>query len=252
LGYQSPTGLSAIDWRISDPQIDSPETEKFYGERTMYLTGSMLCYWAGPHPQSLPERAQRKNDGIVFGCSNEYAGMSAAAQKVWSEIISKVENSRLVLKASSVGDAEEIRSRFAGWGIDPARLEILSSGNPETELADYQQIDIALDTFPVSGGFAACDALWMGVPVITLAGSTAAGRVGKSVLINVGLGDLVAQSEGEYVAIAVQLAANVSRREDLRRNLRVKMQSSGMMDVQVYTAGLEALYRRVWQDYCSR
>ena len=164
----------------------------------------------------------------------------------------KVPGSRLVLHSLEGGFREGLRSRLASAGVDPARLSFVGKVNQCDYLDAYQRIDIALDPFPYNGGTTTCDALWMGVPVVALAGDWAMGRAGLSILSNAGLPELVARDEEEYLRIAVTLASDHPRLAELRRTLRAKMLASPLMDGPRFAHDMEMLYRQMWREYVER
>jgi predicted O-linked N-acetylglucosamine transferase (SPINDLY family) len=250
LGYCGAAGLSAIDYRLSDPYLDNAQTERDYVEKTLYLPSSYWCYRPGDQsaiPSSTPVIA---GGHITFGCLCNFAKASLAAQRLWAQILASVKDSRLILHSPPGEHLSRVKQRFASWGIEPDRIEFLPKQAPAQYLQSYGRIDIALDPFPYNGGITTCDALWMGVPVITLAGNLSVGRAGKSILNNVGLADLVGEKPQQYVDHAVKLAGDIPRLAELRGSLREKMLRSPLMDGSRFTRDLETIYRRVWREWC--
>ena len=174
----------------------------------------------------------------------------------WARLLEAVPGSRLLIKGGSAANPsqrEGIFRRFGAAGLDPARLELL----PRTQsindhLALYSKIDIALDPFPYNGTTTTCEALFMGVPVVTLAGATHAGRVGASLLTCVGLPDLVARSEDGYIDIARALASDAARRAELRTNLRAMVLGSALCDAAAFSQRMDRAFRTMWRTWCSR
>jgi len=240
LGYCGSAGLRAIDYRLSDPYLDNADTERNYLEKTIYLPGSYWCYRPGdPSVEPSPPPVLAAGH-ITFGCLNNFAKVSLPARKLWAEILNRVKDSRLLVHSPPGEHLRRARDQFTSWGIDPARIEFLPKKKPAEYLQSYGRLDIALDPFPYNGGITTCDALWMGVPVITLAGQTSVGRAGKSILSNIGLTELVAENPEQYIELAEKLAAG----------LRKRMLTSPLMDGAKFTRDLEAIYRRVWREWC--
>lgn len=252
LGYCSTTGLSAVDARISDPLIDPPDGDvTAYSERTILLPRTHLCYQpAGASPEVSPLPAQYLGR-ITFGCLNSFTKASADALDLWADVLRAVPNSKMLIHAREGKHLDRVRERFAGQGVSADRIEFVSRLPWMQYMQTYGRIDIALDPFPFNGGITTCDALWMGVPVVTLAGATAVGRVGKSILSNVGLPELVARAPEDYVRIAADLAKNRDSLATLRAELRGRMQKSAMMDAKGLAGELESAYRAEWERWCQ-
>jgi predicted O-linked N-acetylglucosamine transferase (SPINDLY family) len=210
-----------------------------------------LCYRP---PDDAPPPSARAGQ-IVFGSFNALPKINAPLAKLWSRILHSAPDSRIVLKNRGLASPmarQLILNLFAAEGIDPDRIEL--HGPQPNELAHlqfYGQIDIALDTFPYHGTTTTCEALWMGVPTVTLAGRAHVSRVGVSILNNVGLPELVADSPEQYVRIATELARDASRRKDLRSNLRKRMSDSPLMDAPGFARDIEAAFRKMWQTWCA-
>jgi predicted O-linked N-acetylglucosamine transferase (SPINDLY family) len=250
LGYCGATGLSTMDYRFSDPYLDSKETERNYREKTVYLPNSYWCYRpGGDAPEPSPPPVIEKGY-VTFGCLNNFAKMSLPAQKLWAQILLRVKDSHLLVHSQPGKHQEEFKSRFAGWGIDADRLEFVAKQLWEQYMRTFARIDVALDPFPYEGGISTCDALWMGVPVVTLVGETSLGRAGKSILSNIGLPELVAKTPAEYVDIAVKLGGDVERLKELRSSLRRRMSESPLMKAKEFTSELETIFRQVWRRWC--
>ena len=256
LGYPDTTGVPAIGYRIADAWADPPGSEAFFTERLIRLPRTMWCYrpfGRSPDVGLLPALA--RGGAITLGSFNAIAKVSATTMELWCEVLCAVPAARLKVKAAALSEAS-VRRRLTddliARGIDPARVDLLPRVEPlENHLAAYRDIDIALDTFPYHGTTTTCDALWMGVPVITLAGETHHSRVGVSLLSAVGLGDLIATSPARFVELAAMLARDVTRLAELRLTLRPRMGSSPLTNAKSLAAELEAAYRQMWQRYCA-
>jgi predicted O-linked N-acetylglucosamine transferase (SPINDLY family) len=252
LGYCSTTGLSAMDYRLSDPHVDPPEIDlSVYSEKTVRLPRTYICY----EPiQEMPEVAPVPAllaGHITFGCLNNFSKCSRAALDLWARILLSTPGSRLILHAKPSEYLERVRERFERAGVSPDRVEFLGRQDWPEYVQTYARMDIALDPFPYNGGITTCDALWMGVPVITLSGKTAIGRVGRSMLSNVGLTELIAQTSGEYVRLAVELAKDLDRLKQLRAELRQRMLASPLKDPKQLTRDLEAFFRDAWRAFTA-
>ncbi len=251
LGYCASTGLQTMDYRLSDPHLDPPNSDlSLYNECTIRLPETYWCYSpGGPTPEPSPSPALSAGY-IAFGCLNNFAKVSPALE-LWSEILRMVPRSRLIVHSPPGSHLKTVQERFAGEGISPDRLEFVGRQPWPEYVRTYSRIDISLDPFPWSGGITTCDALWMGTPVVSLAGQTAVGRGGMSILTNIGLPELIAQSDKEYVSTAVGLATDLPRLGELRRTLRPRMQASPLMDAPRFARNVEAAYRQMWRDWCA-
>lgn len=249
LGYPHSTGLQQIDWYLSDNWCDPPGmTDHLYVEKVWRLPELFCCYQS-PESSPLPERTA--GSPFTFGCFNNFSKISDTFLRLWAAILKQVPNSRLYLKSSAIGDAKSqkrIKGLFGEFGINPDRIMCQSFfATFEEHLACYQQVDIALDTFPYHGTTTTCEALWMGVPVVTLAGKSHLSRVGAALLHVIGLDDLVADCPDEYLAIVVRLAGDRARLANLRSSLRRTMERSSLMAHKAFTRQLEEAF----MDMCA-
>lgn len=257
LGYPNTTGLTTMDYRLTDAQAD-PEgcTEHLFTERLIRLPRVFLCYRPSEGAPPLVAPPVVETGRITFGSFNALSKITPEVVACWSRILRALPKARLILKNSSLRDEATCRrylDLFSREGIAPGRLDLLSwTASASEHLVLYWRVDIALDPFPYNGTTTTCEALWMGVPVITLAGRTHAGRVGVSLLNSVGLDDLVADSPDRYVELAVQLARQPERLTSLRRELRECMAASPLCDAPVFARDLEAAYRTMWQQWCTQ
>jgi predicted O-linked N-acetylglucosamine transferase (SPINDLY family) len=253
LGFPTTVGLPAIDFRISSPEVDPPGHEHYNTEGVLRLPGSYFCFRPGPAPGVGPLPAG--TDGpVTFGSYNALPKISDRTVALWAAVLHAVPGSRLALKNRSLDDPrvqERVRRAFGDAGIPAGRLEfVVWAPSGDTHLEGYNRIDIALDTFPYNGATTTCEALWMGVPVVSLCGETHASRMGRSILAATGLSELVAETDEDFVAIAADLARNRTRLADLRANLRTRLQPSPLLAEGNFTRGLEALYRSAWRRWC--
>ena len=244
LGYPHSTGLEQIDYYISDNFCDPPGmTERLFVEKLLRLPRIFSCYLPPLHFPTVVAPPSEASGVITFGSFNNFAKVNDKVIATWSEILNRVEKSRLLLKSMALGDPstqQQVWAGFAQHGVPKERIALLSTVNSALEhLALYGQIDIALDTFPYQGTTTTCEALWMGVPVVTLAGKTHASRVGVSFLNTVGLSELIASSPNDYVFKAVSLAESPARLQQYRETIRTKMAYSPLMDAAGVTRELE-------------
>lgn len=249
LGYPATTGLDAIDFRLTDVWADPPGmTEALHRETLLAIDGGFLCYRPDPTAPDVAPRAA--GGGVTFGSFNNLAKLTPAVVETWAALLNRVAGSRLVLKAKALGDeaaAARITGAFAARGVDPGRIRCLGWITGGAPLAAYHGIDMGLDTFPYAGATTSCEALWMGVPVVTLAGDWHAARVGVSLMTKLGLTDWIAADRNAYVKLAAAKAADPGGLADLRAGLRARMADKGLTDGAAFARALEAAYRRAWR-----
>ena len=255
IGYEGTTGLAAMDYLLADRYVLPEGTESYYREKVVRMPEGYVCFdapAAAPPVASLP--AQDKGY-VTFGCFNNVLKITPEVVSLWSEILRRVPDSQLVLKYKSFRD-ETVRRRFLeAFGdqqVAPERLVLLSHSSYADYLAAYQQVDIALDTRPFSGSATTCDALWMGVPVITWPGETFASRHTFSHLSNIGLFETIAESREDYIERAVSLAGDLPRLAALRSGLRDRMAASPLCDGRRFAANLLPLLRDLWRQWCDQ
>ena len=252
LGYQNTTGMSAMDYRLTDAWSDpTGQTDAFYTEKLVRLPRAFFCYRPSEAPDVAPLPALRAGH-VTFGSFNNFAKVSPGALEGWLNILDRVAGSRLMILAHGGGSlAERVGQLAESQGIDPARIEFCEKRPRGAYLKHMSQVDIALDPFPFNGHTTTCDAVWMGLPVVMLAGASYASRFGGSVLNQVGLEHLIAASPAEYVDIAVRLAADVDALAHLRETLRDRMAISALLDAAGFARNLEAAYRQMWHTWCA-
>jgi protein O-GlcNAc transferase len=216
------------------------------------LVRTMWCF----HPSAQVESRRKSIGGqITFGCFTPLQRISPTTLELWSRVLQQTPGSKLMLKSAGL-DSEAIRddwtARFATQGVAADRLILLGrEQNVADHLARYDQIDIALDTTPYAGTMTSCEALWMGVPLITLAGESHRARVGVSLMSALGLDDLIATSHDRFVEIAVGLADDCARLDELHNTLRQRMEASPLMDARGLAMSIESAYRSAWRTWCS-
>lgn len=257
LGHPATTGLTTIDYRFGDAVTDPKELiAGHYSETIWQLPNCFLTYQPADDAPPVQPAPSLANGYITFGSFNNIAKVNDLVIEAWAEVLHAVPGSRLMLKSyalSSVRGRKRIVEGFAAQGIPTERLE-LAYWNAETKhhLELYNKVDIALDTYPYNGTTTTCEALWMGVPVVSLEGGHHAARVGASLLNVVGLSELLARDLVEFVQLAATLAADRERLIALRAGLRERMAASPLLDHAGFTRNLEAAYREMWRSYCER
>jgi predicted O-linked N-acetylglucosamine transferase (SPINDLY family) len=257
LGYPSTTGLSQINYRFTDQWADPPgHSDPLYTEKLIRLPHSFLCYQA---PEDAPEVAalpSLSSGYITFGSFNTIQKVNEEVIALWSKLLTAIPSAHLLLKCKSFSDRSTMtryRDQFTTYGINPERLNLVGHQQAtQDHLSLYHQVDIALDPFPYNGTTTTCEALWMGVPVITLAGNSHVSRVGVSLLKAVDLPDLIAATPENYVDKAIALAKDLEQLAQLRGNLRLQMAQSPLCNASQFVNGLEQVYRQLWQHWGDR
>ncbi|MFN4867233.1 MAG: tetratricopeptide repeat protein [Cyanobium sp.] len=252
LGYPHSTGLSRIDWLIGDPIVSPVEHAPLFSEGIAQLPGSVFC-WApvDAYPLPPPRAAEAP---LVFGSFNNVMKLSPHTLHLWSAVLRALPQAQLLLKAPSLADRsviERFQGLFAAEGIGAERLAFEGPEGLELMMQRYGAIDIALDSTPYNGGTTTLQALWMGVPVIALAGGNFVSRMGASFLTALGRSDWIADTDEAVVAIACRLAEQLPAIRQGRAALRQQMADGGLSDLERYTAGFQQLLRRIWRHHCS-
>ncbi len=253
LGYPGTTGLAAIDYRVTAAGMDRPDAIEGT-ERLLVLPESYFCYQPPRQAPAVAEPPSLANGYVTFGSCNRLSKINDEVIAVWAKLLQTVAGSRLQLLAIGLREPATCRlftDRFAAHGISAERIILQPSCGEGDYLAAHHRVDIALDPFPFNGGTTTLHALWMGVPIITLAGQLPVGRMGLNILTNLGLEELVAGSMEDYVAIAAQLAGDLNRLQQLRQGLRERLRQSPLMKAAEFTRDLESLYRRAWKTWCD-
>jgi len=254
MGYVNTTGLETMDYLLCDRFHLPEEDEHLYSERPLRMAHDYICYSPPAYAPEVAPLPAAENGSITFGNFNNLAKLGDEVALLWSRILSELPSARLLMKAHALGDAathDRILQLFTRHGIDPQRILLERGARHADLLASYNRVDLALDPFPYSGGLTTVEALWMGVPVVTLRGDRFAGRHSTSHLSNAGLPQFVAQTADEYVALAVQWATDLPALATMRSQLRATMAASAICDGKAYTAELESKLRTAWSQWCS-
>lgn len=262
LGHPNTTGLKSMDYRITDSYAEPVGMTELLNTETLWRMPDVFCCYtpcaANPERRSDAALAVQptpmlRNGYVTFGCFNNIAKVSPQTVALWSRLMKSVPGSRLMLEAwwlDSPELQEQIYARFAMHGIEAERL-VMKPRTPEQQYVLYHEVDVALDPFPCSGGTTTFDGLWMGVPLVTLAGRTFVSRMGVSLLSNMGLSDLAAASEDAYVEKAQRLIADPEALNALRLGMREKMERSPLMDAPLFVKNMEKAYRAMWKKWCE-
>jgi protein O-GlcNAc transferase len=254
-GYPNTTGMSRVHWRLVDSITDPPGTDDRARERLLRLDPCFLCYRP---PEEAPEVSTRSDphQPITFGSFNRVVKLNDAVIRVWSAILKRVPSAKLIIKSGVMDDPatrQDFAARFAAAGAPPDSVELVGRiADRAGHMGLYRRVDIALDTFPYAGTTTTCEALYMGVPVITLAEPQAmhAARVGASLLSALSLPELIATSEKKYIDTAVALANDPARLADLRAGMRQRLLASPLCDAPAYARRFEAALESIWTDWC--
>ncbi|KAL7096559.1 hypothetical protein ACP275_10G086600 [Erythranthe tilingii] len=255
IGYPNTTGLPTIDYRISDALADPVDTVQKHVEELVRLPNSFLCYTPSPEAGPVAPTPALSNGFVTFGSFNNLAKITPKVLQVWARILSAVPNSRLIVKCKPFC-CDSVRQQFLTTleklGLESLRVDLLPLILLNHDhMQAYSLMDISLDTFPYAGTTTTCESLYMGVPCVTMGGSVHAHNVGVSLLKTVGLNNLVATNEDEYVDLAVKLASDVTALSNLRMRLRNLMSKSPLCDGSKFIRGLESAYRKMWRRYCK-
>jgi predicted O-linked N-acetylglucosamine transferase (SPINDLY family) len=254
LGYLATTGLETVDYLIAD-KWTLPDTAAWYfTEAIWHLPETYLCFTPPDVATEVTALPALSNGYVTFGCFNNLSKMNDAVVALWARVLKAVPASRLLLKTRQLVDEAlqaNVIGRFAACGIAADRLILQTFVQRADYLVPYQGIDIALDPFPYPGITTSVEGLWMGVPMLTLAGHSFLSRQGVGLLMNAGLPEWIAVDEDDYVARAVQHAADLPRLAELRRGLRQQVLASPIFDAARFAGHFETALRGMWAKWCA-
>lgn len=248
-GYPGTTGLSEIDYRLTDPHLDPPGTDAFYSERSWRLPHSFWCYQPTTPEVTVTPLPALTTGHVTFGALTNFCKVNEDVLRLWARVLVAVPGSRLLLVARQGAHRARTRDLLAAAGVGADRVEFLDYQPRVGYLKSYDRVDVGLDTLPYNGHTTSLDSFWMGVPVVTLVGETAVGRAGLCQLSNMGMTELAARTPDDFVRIAVDLATDLPRLARIRAGLRSRMEDSPLMDAKKFTRDIEAAYRQMWQNW---
>jgi len=254
LGYVATTGLPAIDYLFTDVETVPAGAEPLFSERLLRSACGRFCYAPPDYAPPVAPPPSASGRPFAFGSFNDTLKLSPRTIELWARVLIAAPGSRLVLKWRSLEDAAvrvRLAEAFGAAGVEPGRLDLRGNSPHADMLAEYADIDVALDPLSFSGGMTSCEALWMGVPVVTLPEQKPASRQTLSFLTRMALSELVAQSEEDYVRIATALAADPGRLVALRRTLRPRLEASPVRRSAPFARAHEALIRVAWRGWCA-
>ena len=252
LAYPGSTGVEAIDYRLTDAHIDPPgQGDTGPGEQAFRLPDSWCCYAPIENFPSVSPPPATDKGWVTFGSLHQFGKIHESLLHCWAKLLKAVPDSRLLMICPEGLAREQAHAVFAAHGITRERVEFVAHCFWPDYVRLFEKIDVALDPFPCNGMTTTCHALWMGVPVVALAGTRAISRAGDSLLRTVGLPEWVAQNEEDYIRIATRWADDLPRLAALRGTLRSRMQNSPLMDAPRFARNVEAAYRATWQRWCA-
>ncbi len=254
LGYPDTTGMKQMDYRFTDNFADTPQSQQFYTEKLLYLPDCFLCYHPSELAPPVSDLPYKLNKFITFGSLNNNCKINPVIIQLWAQILNHNPQSRFIMKSFS-RNQQQLKDyyidQFAKLGVDESRIEIIEWLPKSEHFKIYEKIDIALDTYPYNGTTTTCQALWMGVPVISLTGSHHASRVGLSILSRTGLDFFAAKTPQEYVLKANALASKPEAIAKLRSSMRARIACCGLCCAKALAADIETAYRRIWTKKCT-
>ena len=255
LGYPGSTGVPNIDWLLVDAVVVPPEHDVLCTERVYRLPHTVFCYAPEvdyPYPVYGAAQAERP---LTFGSFNNVPKLTLHTIALWAKVLARVPGSRLLLKAPSFRDASAVRlfrERFEQQGVDASRIEFRGPVGLTNMMAEYADVDIALDPVPYNGGTTTLQAMWMGVPVVVKEGQNFVSRMGASFMRAAGLQEWVAGSDEDYVEIAARMASDRKGLLKLKAGLRARLQAAPAWNIDQYTRDMEQALRTMWIDFCEQ
>lgn len=271
LGYVTTTGLTSIDYRLTHADADPSGTDKYYSEKLWRLPGTMWCYRPLPNMPEVTSPPFRRKGFITFGSFNRFSKISPRVLESWARILSQVPGSHLMMCLPKGEVRQEVAAFFAKRGVAPERISAYDKVPHARFWALHGEVDIALDPYPFNGGTTSCETLWLGVPIVSCTGADPdispedsilgnsnstfsarfSSRMGYAFLNSLGLPELAAKNESDYIKLAVTLAQDSRRLEELRRTLRERMANAPLTDERRFVRDVEAAYRHMWQEWCA-
>lgn len=253
LGYPNTSGLSAIDYWLTDRVVNPPDEPAHAVEKIVYLEGGFSCFAPPTDVPDVRPTPALATGRVTFGSHHNLFKINDRVLALWKRVLEAVPGSRLLFVRSSffLPVLRMLQKRFEALGVDPDRIGVFQRPSIDAEyLAGFHHIDIVLDTFPFSGHTMTCEALWMGPPLVTMWGDRPCGRLSASVLTSIGLTDLIAHSDDEYVEIVKRLVGNLDELNRVRGGMRERIRTA-LCDGASFTRQLEGVYRGMWRDWCK-
>lgn len=247
-------GLDGLDWMLTDRWETPAGFEGFYSERLLRLPDGYVCYTPPPLAPPVAPLPALARGHVTFGCFNNLAKVTPPVLRAWARILAALPGARLALRTHALGEAatrDRVLARLRAHGLSDERVSLDGGVPHQALLAAYGGIDIALDPFPYAGGLTVCEALWMGVPVVALAGDRFCARHALSHLANTGLADWVAAREADYVALAIARAGDLPDLAALRAGLRARVAASPLCNAPRFAAALARALRQAWRGWCG-
>jgi protein O-GlcNAc transferase len=252
LGYPGTTGLSAIDYRLTDSYLDPPGSgDACYAEQSFRLQDTFWCYDPLTDQPTVGPLPAVEHGVITFGCLNKFYKINDQCLVLWAKVLQAVPRSRLLLLVPQGQARQRVLARLEQEGVGSARVEFAARQPRADYLKLHHHIDIGLDPLPYNGHTTSLDAIWMGVPIVTQVGNTVVGRAGLSILSNVGLPELVAYTPEQFVIVAATLAGDLEQLATLRAGLRGRIERSPLMDAPRFARNVEGAFRAMWQRWCA-
>lgn len=254
LGYADTTGMEAVDYILTDPWVTPPAVQRFYTEKLFPLPKGLFCYKPLTDAPAVNPLPAVKNGYVTFGAFIKAWRLNKRVLGVWADILRRVDHARLILGFRG-GDDERLRHRFLSQfeqcGISRERIDMGGMKPYHLYLKQYNDVDIVLDTFPENGGTTTCDALWMGVPVVSLTGQHQVERNGLSILSALGMESFSTTTPSDYIARTVAVAGDLESLSQMRTSMRQKMMESPICDSKRFAHDLESAYREMWRRWCQ-
>lgn len=251
LGYPGTSGLSAMDYRLTDNYTDPEGSDRYYTEKLLRLPDSMWCYQPEEADDVTPLPAL-ENGYLTFGSFNNVNKVGDDCIKLWANLLRSIPTARMLMATVPEGEIRErLKQRFTVNGVASDRITFCGKLPKNEFLQLFQQVDISLDPFPINGATTTCESLWQGVPVLTLIGNRFLTRAGLSILSAAKLSEFAAATEADYLNTATELANNLPRLAGIRAGMREHLLASPLLDVKRFTQNLENLYRQAWATWCN-
>jgi predicted O-linked N-acetylglucosamine transferase (SPINDLY family) len=254
LGYPNTTGMSAVDYRLTDAIADPSGEPRCHSEELVRLPAAFCCFAPPEDAPAVTPLPCKKNGYVTFGLMHKLAKLNDGMLELWASVLRAVPDSRLFVFRNTLDKSvkDRLLREFGNRGIAAGRLDIESGAARDgAHLSLYGRFDISLDALPWSGHATTCESLWMGVPMVTQRGTRHAGRMSASILTAIDLKELIAETPGQFVQIAADLARDRDRLSQLRSELRERFKKSSLCDHAGFTRGLEAAYREMWRRWCA-